>query len=483
MNGVEGPSLIDRSALALSGAIRRREVSCVDVVTAHLDRIEAVDGAFHAFISRRSRDHVLAEAAVRDDELDRGKWHGWMHGLPHAVKDLSDVRGLPTTSGFRSVSKAPVASDDDPFVARIRESGAVFVGKTNTPEFGLGSHTYNALGPTTGNVVDPSLSAGGSSGGAAVAVATGMVPVADGSDFMGSLRNPPGWNGVLGLRPTPGVVLGRGESSTSPLLGVDGPIARSVGDLAALLATMAEPGSFSSDGVGSLADRPRVGWLGDLGGYLPFEDGILDVCREAASRWSPSVESVRLPQVATFTGNDQLWSTWLALRHHEVGGWLSANFDEADIAEMKPEAQWEIAGFRALSDRQLDYSRQVQHDVKRSVLKLFTEFDLLTLPTAQCWPFPAHRHWPSSVAGVAIDTYHRWMEVTTLATLAGCPALAVPAGVNEARLHMGLQVIGRPLGEADLLSWAKQAERRSVFSVAQPSKVTMSVSPIRHFAL
>ena len=469
MNDAEGAGLSDRSALALSDAIRRREITCVDVVTAHLDRIDAIDGALHALISRRSRDDVLGEAAVRDDELDRGKWHGWMHGLPHAVKDLSDVRGMPTTSGFRSVAKAPVASVDDPFVARIRESGAVFVGKTNTPEFGLGSHTYNALGLTTGNVVDPTLSAGGSSGGAAVAVATGMVPVADGSDFMGSLRNPPGWNGVLGLRPTPGVVLGRGESSTSPLLGVDGPIARSVGDLAALLATMAEPGRFSDDVVEQPTERPRVGWLGDLGGYLPFEDGVLDVCREAASRWSSSVESVRLPQVATFTGNDQLWSTWLALRHHEVGGWLSANFDEHDITEMKPEAQWEIAGCRALSARQLDYARQVQHDLKRSVLKLFTEFDLLTLPTAQCWPFPAHQHWPSSVAGVAMDTYHRWMEVTTLATLAGCPALAVPAGVNEAGLHMGLQVIGRPGGEAELLGWARQAEGSRAFSATPPS--------------
>ena len=211
VNDATAVGLFDKSALALSDAIGRREISCVDVVAAHLDRIDSIDGTFHAFISRRPRDEIMAEAAERDSELDRGVWRGWMHGLPHAVKDLSDVRGLPTTSGFRSPSDVPVAEHDDPFVARIRECGAVFVGKTNTPEFGLGSHTYNAIGPTTRNVVDPTLSAGGSSGGAAVAVATGMVPVADGSDFMGSLRNPPGWNGVLGLRPSPGVVLGPGR--------------------------------------------------------------------------------------------------------------------------------------------------------------------------------------------------------------------------------------------------------------------------------
>jgi amidase len=350
----------------------------------------------------------------------------------------------------------------------------VFIGKSNTPEFGLGSHTYNAIGPTTGNVVDPTLSAGGSSGGAAVAVATGMVPVADGSDFMGSLRNPPGWNGVLGLRPTPGRVLGRGESAMSPLLGVDGPIARSVADLSALLSTMAEPGQCSSGVVRSPADLPRVAWLGDLGGYLPFEDGILDVCRDAVAAWSGIVESVRLPRLGSFTSSDALWWTWLSLRHHEVGGWLAATFDESEIIEMKPEAQWELEGFRALSVRQLDHARLVRRDIRRSVLQLLEEFDVLALPTSQCWPFPAYQHWPSSVAGRAMDTYHRWMEVTTLATLAGCPALAVPAGANDAGLHIGLQLIGRPGGEMALLSWAEQAESRRAFAVVSPSQATSS---------
>lgn len=184
--------LFGTPAHALSAAIEAREVSCVEVVTAHLDRIESLDTVYHAMISVRPRDEVLREARERDEQLARGERLGWMHGLPHAVKDLSDVRGLPTTSGFVKTGSAPVAAEDSLFVARLREAGAVFVGKTNTPEFGLGSHTYNRLGPPTRNAVDPMFSAGGSSGGAAVAVALGMVPVADGSDFMGSLRNPPG---------------------------------------------------------------------------------------------------------------------------------------------------------------------------------------------------------------------------------------------------------------------------------------------------
>jgi amidase len=361
-----------------------------------------------------------------------------------------------------------VADHDDPFVARIRECGAVFIGKTNTPEFGLGSHTYNAVGPTTGNVVDPAMSAGGSSGGAAVAVASGMVPVADGSDFMGSLRNPPGWNGVLGLRPSPGVILGVGESPATPGLGVEGPIARSVHDLASLLETMAEPGMFAVRDLPGVVWPPRVAWLDDLDGYLPFEDGVLETCKDALRRWSAKLDQVLPPSVGAYTGSDQLWPTWLTLRHLEVGAWLSSEFTDEEIARMKPEARWELEGFRALGKGQIDHARQVQHDLRRSVLAMLDEFDLLAFPTAQCWPFPAYQHWPSSVAGVPMDTYHRWMEVTIVATLVGCPALAAPAGVNEAGLHIGLQLIGRPGGDAELLAWAREAERTGAFTVSPP---------------
>lgn len=470
MSSEPATAIFDRSASDLSEAIRRRELSCVEVVRAHLDRIDALDDRYHALIIRRPRDDVLRDAAQRDDELDRGHHRGWMHGLPHAVKDLSDVQGLPTTSGFHPVTAAE-ARQDDPFVTRIRAVGAVFVGKTNTPEFGLGSHTYNAIAPTTGNVVDATLSAGGSSGGAAVAVAAGFVPVADGSDFMGSLRNPPGWNGVLGFRPTPWLVLAVGVDPATPGLGVDGPIARTVADLRALIVTMAEPGLLATSAArGSWP--PRVGWLNDLDGFLPCEDGILATCRDALAKWSSGVRDAVLPSIGSFERTDQIWPAWLTLRHHEVGGWLDDAFDEDECARMKPEAQWELAGFRALTERQLEYARIVQRDLRRSVLTLLDEFDLLALPTAQCWPFPAYQHWPSSVAGVAMDTYHRWMEVTTVATLAGCPTLAVPAGVNEAGLHIGLQLIGRPGADAQLLAVAEEAERRAVFSVSLPSMAT-----------
>ena len=462
--------VVDLSALELSVAIERRELTCREVATAFLERIDRIDPVFCAFSSRRPASDVLEEAIARDEEIDGGLRRGWMHGVPHAVKDLSDVMGLPTTLGFRRADSTPDAVRDDPFVSRIRSAGAVFIGKTNTPEFGLGSHTYNAIGPTTGNVTDAALSAGGSSGGAAVAVATGMVSVADGSDFMGSLRNPPGWNGVLGLRPTTGLVPSATDDPTAAGSGVEGPIARTVADLHALLQTMAGPGRLGPLVLPPASSGARVAWLGDLGGYLPFESGVLEVCLEAVSSWGDHVVTVSLPSVGAFTGLDQLWPAWQSLRHHEVGGWLAAEFGEAEILTMKPEAQWELAGFRALSARQLDHARRVRDGVRRSLLSALEHFDLLALPTAQCWPFPAALHWPTAIDGAPMDTYHRWMEVTTLATLAGLPAMSVPAGKNASGLHMGLQLIGRPGGDAELLGWAAHAERAGVFQVATPTR-------------
>jgi amidase len=377
------------------------------------------------------------------------------------VKDLADVQGLPTTSGLFPLPEAPVAEHDDVFVARIRSAGAVFIGKTNTPELGLGSHTYNTVAPTTGNVADPALSAGGSSGGAAVAVACGMVPVADGSDFMGSLRNPPGWNGVLGLRPTPGVVLDADDDPAAPGSGVNGPIARSVAELAALLTTMAGPGyAFAAAPTDPL---PRIGWLGDLDGALPLEPGIGETCTAALKRWSPDVEDAHLEEP------EGLWPLWLVVRHQEVGGALLESYPEVERARMKPEAQWEIEGARRLTSGQIQEAQHRRRALRDEVLGQLERFDMLALPTAQVWPFPVEQHWPESVAGVPMDTYHRWMQVTTLATLTGLPVLAVPAGVNQAGLSIGLQLIGRPNGEQQLLSFAVEAERREVFVVLPPS--------------
>jgi amidase len=463
--------LTDLSALELSTLVHQNEVTCCEVVSAHLDRIAEVDGRLGAFVSQRPRDAVLEEAAHRDAELRSGRSRGWMHGLPYAVKDLVDVQGLPTTHGFIPVAEAAPADEDEPFVRRIRQAGAVVVGKTNTPEFGLGSHTYNTVAPPTRNVADPSRSAGGSSGGAAVAVASGMVPVADGSDFMGSLRNPPGWNGVLGFRPSPGVIPEAGPDELEPGCSTAGPLGRTVDDLVALLNTMADPRRTVTPTDVQGTARPRIGWLADLGGYLPFDAGVLENCHGALDAWPASVSEVGLPSVGAFTGAECLWDTWLTTRFDEVGGWLAAEYSDGDVARMKPEARWEIEGFHRLTDQERERARAVRRDLTRSVHTLFESVDLLVLPTAQVWPFPVDRTWPERVGDKAMDTYHRWMEVTTLATLVGMPTLAVPAAQNDDGLFVGLQLMGPPRADGDVLAWGLWAERHAAFTVRPPTSM------------
>ncbi|WP_199241048.1 amidase family protein [Naasia lichenicola] len=319
------------SAAELSSAIRGRVVSCVEVMTAYLDHIDIVNPSVTALVALRPRSELLEEAAEKDRLLAHDVVDGWMHGFPHAVKDLADVAGWTTSAGFfRESDHQPPAEGDDLFVERIRAAGAIFIGRTNTPEFGLGSHTYNTVYGTTRNAYDQTRTAGGSSGGAAVAVALRMLPVADGSDFMGSLRNPPGWNGVLGMRPSFGRVPSFGGDQFTLHGGVEGPIARSAQDLALLLATMSgydprAPLSIHDDG-GSLAattsvepGRLRIGWLGDLGGYLAVEPEVLEVIRFALGRLEDSgatvVEIDSLPQHGSFAGVQDLWPTWLTYRH------------------------------------------------------------------------------------------------------------------------------------------------------------------------
>ncbi|MDH5567661.1 MAG: amidase, partial [Myxococcales bacterium] len=282
--------LVGMSALELSKAIRSKRVSCREVMVAFLDQIERVNPVVNAIVSLQDREALLQQARQRDAELARGEVRGWMHGLPHAVKDLAATRGIRTTWGSPLLDTVPQA--DDLFVERLRKSGAIFIGKTNTPEFGLGSQTYNTVFGTTRNAYDPSKTAGGSSGGAAAALALRMLPVADGSDMMGSLRNPAAFNNVIGFRPSHGrVPYAGGELFLDPL-SVEGPMGRSVADVAMLLAVMAGPDSRFPPSIEQDPSRfveplqrsfagTRLAWLGNLDGTLPMEPGILELCEAA----------------------------------------------------------------------------------------------------------------------------------------------------------------------------------------------------------
>ncbi len=458
------------SAADLSAALQQRRLSCREVMQAYLARIEALNPKVNALVGLLPHDGLLAQADERDAMLARGESMGWMHGFPMAIKDLTPVAGLPLSKG------SPILVDyiprhDSLTVARMKAAGGIVIGKTNTPEFGLGSHSYNPVHGTTGNAWDPSRSAGGSSGGAAVSLALRLQPVADGSDMMGSLRNPAAWGNVFGLRPSFGRVPYEPYDSDAFVsqLGVEGPMARNVRDLALLLSVQAghdprQPLSIAEDG--SAFARPlqgsarglRIGWLGDLDGYLPFEAGIVPMCAGALKRFE-ALGAVVEPLSLGYPC-DEVWQTWLTWRRFLVSGTLAAfGADPTTRALLKPEALWEYEQGEGLTGPQVYQASLNRTRFYRHMVALFERFDLLVLPTTQVWPFPAEWTWPRQVAGRTMDTYHRWMEVVIYATLAGLPAMSVPVGFNAAGLPMGMQLIGRPLGDRALIEAAAAYEQ------------------------
>jgi amidase len=377
-----------------------------------------------------------------------------MHGMPHAVKDIANARGLPTSFGSR-IHAGAVAAGDDIHIARIRAAGAIFIGKTNVPEFGMGSQSYNDVHGTTRNAHDPSLTAGGSSGGAAVGIATGMLPTADGSDMMGSLRNPAAFNNVIGFRPSQGRVPGTSADPFYSQLSTNGPIGRNVEDTVRLLETMTGfdarvpltmqerlPG-FEAYRAREL-DGLRIGWLGDYEGYLATEPGVLDLCVQALAvleRNGTIVEPV-LPAFDL----ERLWRTWLTLRHWSQTPRQALLEHPATRDLVKPELVWEIEGSYELTGTELSEAAIARAAWYSALNALFGRFDLLALPSAQVFPFPAELHWPQAIAGRAMDTYHRWMEVVIGGSLAGVPAVSLPAGFDDRGRPMGLQFLG-PLGD------------------------------------
>src|SRR5215831_15970810 len=287
-----GSDIVMMDGTALSRAIHAKQLSCVEAMTSYLAHIERLNGRVNALVALQDTDQLLKQAKERDAQLARGEYMGPLHGIPHAVKDLQAVKDIRTTQGS-PIFKDFVPATDTLMVERLRNAGAIIIGKTNTPEFGLGSHTYNPVYGSTRNAYDQSRSAGGSSGGAAVALALRMVPFADGSDFGGSLRNPAGWNNVLGFRTSIGRVPRNSSDTWLPSMSVTGPMARNVTDLALLLSVQAGYDArvpLSIDGDGALFRKhfeknckgKRVAWGGDLSGAMPCEPDVLEVCKTAA---------------------------------------------------------------------------------------------------------------------------------------------------------------------------------------------------------
>ena len=469
-------SLVMLDAVPLSKAIRDRRVSCVEVMRATLDHIDAVNPAVNAIVALQPRAELLRQAREGDEAIARGAWRGPLHGIPQAIKDFQPVSGILSTDGsplFRD--RVPVA--DSIMVERMRAAGAIIIGRTNVPEFALGSHSFNPVYGTTRNAYDQARTAGGSSGGAAVAVALRMLAVADGSDFMGSLRNPAAYNNVFGLRPAYGRIPS-GHDVFLPAMSCMGPIARTVPDLAMLLSVQAgydprvplsireDPAVFTRalerDFTGV-----RIAWGGDLGGHLPFEPGVLDLCRGALKAFE-GLGCVVEAAVPDHSMAD-LWADFLTLRWWHMGTTLGALYDDpAKRAVMKPEAIWEVEHGLALSARDVARAAAGRSAWYAAFRALLERYDYFVLPSAQVFPFDADIRWPAAIDGRPMDTYHRWMEVVAPVTMTGCPALNVPAGFSADGLPMGLQIVGRNQAEWACLQLAFAYDQATGWTRTRP---------------
>lgn len=449
-------SLTELDATDLAAMLRVGTLSVRQLAEACLDRIEAVNPDVNAIVSLRPRDEILAEADAMEAKAPGKDQPLW--GLPIAIKDLEEVAGLRSTSGS-PLFKDHIPENDSRMVSRLRAAGVLIIGKTNVPEFGLGSHSYNPVYGVTRNAFDHSRSAGGSSGGAAVALATGMLPIADGSDMMGSLRNPAGWNNVYGFRPSAGLVakdpIGDAWSQS---LSTNGPMARSPRDMDLMLKVIGQPDPQQPLGLPGYQGFEKVnpenitiGWISDWSGYYPIEDGVLETCENALSELRKMGCNIvdYTPEIAP----ESLWDAWCILRSHTVAMSSTPLYaDPEKRALLKKAHIWEIERGLSYTAQDIHNAGVIRSDWFREVARL--NLTMLALPSAQMFPFDAELDWPKTIAGRDMDTYHRWMEVVIPASLIGLPAVSIPAGFHQ-NLPMGLQLIGKTGQDAQVLGLAQ----------------------------
>ena len=457
-------------ARRLAELLRARELSAVEVMSAILARIERLNPAVNAIPTLRPREELLAEAAAADARLARGEPVGPLHALPFAIKDLSLTRGLRTTFGSR-IYRDFVPTSDELYVERIRRAGGIVIGKTNTPEFGAGSQTFNALFGATRNPYDLAKTCGGSSGGAAAALACGMLPLADGTDLGGSLRNPASFCNVVGFRPSPGRV--PRLNSHDDTLGVHGPMARNVADLAMLLAVIAgpdprdplalsEPGAALAPPLGRDFRGTRIAWSERLGRY-PVERAVTAVLE----RVRPALEELGCDLVDAepdLKGVDAIFQTLRAASYAaSLGGEL-----ERHRELLKDTVVWNIERGLALTPADVARARAEKAALERRVDAFFERHEFLLLPVSQVAPFPVEVEWVREIEGVPMHTYVDWMATCYAITCTGLPAISVPAGFTPGGLPIGLQIVGRRGHDRAVLELAYAFELRTRCAERRP---------------
>jgi amidase len=450
-----------RSARELRDLIAARELTAVEVLEAHLARIDEVNPRVNAIVTLVP-ERALADAAELDARGARGEALGLLHGLPVAIKDLMDTAGIRTTYGSR-VFADHVPDRDALIVQRLRAAGAVVVGKTNAPEFGAGSHTFNEVFGATRNPWDLGRSAGGSSGGAAAALAAGMVPIADGSDLGGSIRNPASFCNVAGIRPTAGRVASTRPGDAWDPMSLLGPMARSTDDSALMLAAIAGPDpraplSLTEDSApfASLSARElagvRIAWSETVDG-LPIDPAVTATLAGVRARLEAAGVEV-VPTEPDLSGADRVFETFRSLEFFASQG------DEvrAHPELTKPEVVEDVEWGAALGAAEIAAAGALRTELFRRVGTLASEFDAIAMPAVQLPPFPVDWRYPERVAGVEMERYYTWMRACTRISATALPALSVPAAFTADGLPVGLQLVGTHRGELRLMELAAGIE-------------------------
>lgn len=437
-----------------------RQLSAREVLEAHLEQIEKVNPLVNAVVTLVP-EHARAMARRADDAIVGGRILGPLHGLPTVHKDLADTAGIRTTYG------SPITADHVPqnntlVVQRIVDAGAVSMGKSNVPEYGIGSQTYNPVFGATGNAYDPTKTCGGSSGGAAVALATGMAPICDGPDFAGSLRNPAAWNNVVGLRPTAGRVPVWPNPQPVFTLAVSGPMARTVGDVALLLQVIGRPDSRSLLNLPEVdftacLDRDfsgiRIAWSPYLDG-LPVDDRITAALAPARTLLADTLGAVVEDADPDMTGVDEAFTIMRAAYF-----WQSRAADYRAHRELLGEnLLWEIDYGRKLTVEDLGRAETLRAAAYDRMHAFLVRYAFLIAPVVQLPPFPIEQRWPQEVAGVPQRYYREWMRVCSRITLTGNPAASVPFSFTPDGLPVGLQIVGQHGDDFGVLQLAHAIE-------------------------
>jgi amidase len=461
-----------KTATELVELVQRREVSVRDVVMAHLEQIEQVNSHVNA-ICTLVPDTALELAERTDEALARGAHPGPLCGLPIAIKDLVSTKGIRTTLG------SPIYQDfvpdyDELFVERLKAAGAIVIGKTNVPEFGAGSQTFNPVFGATRNPYDLTRTCGGSSGGGAVALACGMIPLADGSDVGGSVRNPPSFNNVVGLRPSPGRIPRYPNDQPWSTLGVFGPMARTVRDAALLLSVMAgpdrrDPISISEDPA--LFREPlerdfrgcRIAWSRDLGEF-PVQQAVVETIEKALSAFTDLGCEIDEAH-PDFSGAAGIFEM---LRAQSFAFGREREYT-AQRNLMKDTVVWNIEQGIPLSGLEVSRAQAQRAALFQRVREFFERYDFLLLPVSQVVPFPIEVEWVREINGIEMKTYIDWMKSCSLITLTEHPAMSVPCGFTTQGLPVGVQIVGRFRREIEVLQLGYAFEQATRWGERRPA--------------